>query len=88
MKNLVWMLPLFLFLILSTYPTILAQNNKNNSTGNGARSHNINGSSSNNSGGMSAKSVEIAKSNTKNLLVNSTGNGAQSHNINGSSNSS
>jgi hypothetical protein len=87
MKNLVCMLPLFLFLILSTYPTILAQNNKNNSTGNGAQSHNIHGSS-NNSGGMSAKSVEIAKSNTKNLLVNSTGNGAQSHNINGSSNSS
>ena len=87
MKNLVWILPLFLFLIMSTYPAILAQNNKNNSTGNGTQSHNINGSS-NNSGGMSAKSVAIVKSNTKNLLVNSTGNGTQSHNINGSSNNS
>ncbi|MER5175668.1 MAG: hypothetical protein ABJB76_02900 [Candidatus Nitrosocosmicus sp.] len=65
MKSLVGIVSLFLILIVSIYPMAMAQNMTNNSIGKGNYS----------GGGMSTKSVDIAKSNTTNLTPNTIGKG-------------
>jgi hypothetical protein len=68
MKSIISILPLFLLLIAT--PAIssvaFAQNNTSNSTANGT---------SGGGGGLSTNSVNIAKSNSKDLTGNSTANG-------------
>ncbi|MER5175300.1 MAG: hypothetical protein ABJB76_09440 [Candidatus Nitrosocosmicus sp.] len=66
MKYLIWILPLFLILI-AICPIANAQNKTNSSSGNSTDS-----ASGGGGGGLSTKSVDIAKSNTKNLIVNSS----------------
>jgi hypothetical protein len=65
MKSFVWILPVILLIavLVAIYSLELAPNKTNTMTGN-------NGGSSGE--GLSTKSVDISKSNTKNSMVNST----------------
>jgi len=70
MKSIIDILPLFLLLIATPAISsiVFAQNNTSNSTANGTGTGGA-------GGGLSANSVNIAKSNSKDLTENSTANG-------------
>ena len=81
-----WNLPFFIILLivsvagLTISPIIFAQNNTNRNLTDNALTKSSNGSG----GGMSTNSVDIAKSNSKDLSVNSTSTGNNSTPSNGS----
>jgi hypothetical protein len=83
-----WSLPFFIILLivsvagLTISPIIFAQNNTNRNLTDDASTKSSNGSGS--GGGMSTNSVDIAKSNSKDLSVNSTFTGNNSTPSNGS----
>src|SRR3954469_2360626 len=81
-----WSLPFFIILLivsvagLTISPIIFAQNNMNKNLTDNASTKSSNGSG----GGMSTNSVDIAKSNSKDLSVNSTSTGNNSTSSNAS----
>ena len=81
-----WSLPFFIILLivsvagLTISPIIFAQNNTNRNLTNNASTISSNASG----GGMSTNSVDIAKSNSKDLSVNSTATGNNSTSSNAS----
>jgi hypothetical protein len=83
-----WSLSFFIILLiisvagLTISPIIFAQNNTNRNLTDNASTKSTNGSDS--GGGMSTNSVDIAKSNSKDLSVNSTSTGNNSTPSNGS----
>ena len=87
-----WSLPFFIILLivsvagLTISPIIFAQNNTNRNLTDNASTKYSNGSGSDSGGGMSTNSVDIAKSNSKDLSVNSpfTGNNSTPSNGSGS----